>query len=562
MRYSLFLLPLIWISTALLSPVAAQSGYTFSGSLVQAAMLSPDQMAQLSEHQHLSTARSMAMAGAFASLGGDLASLAINPAGLAMYSTNEFSITPLVTASKSINSAAAYRSNSASRFSLANVGMSYKLYEGTGRVVSLNMAVGYNRLADLNYNTSFKSASPYDGNTPSPSILRLMAGQLTVNDLYPDSTGFLGYYGERAPDLWGAMMAYNSYLINPMSDDMGPYWEADRLGDNASVGHYYDLRSRGSIGEYSLALALNIDNKLYLGLTLGVQDISQRIDLYYGEEYGYGGRAAVNSRGQELIEQVEYMHYNQVADLNGVGFSFKLGAIYRPIRPLRIGVAIHIPTIYSVEHEYAGQMAALCYNNDTQEQIPSDLDSNGSWKDMGGDAWRFSTPTRLMFGLSYLLGERAVISVDYERDWYNGIRTKNTPFWIPDAKYYFASKMKDRFVATNNLRVGVEFKPVQRLALRAGFAWSDSPIRKAEVLDSAPMAERRLTYTAGVGFRLTPRWAIDAAYQYASSQSAPYRLFSSTYTPTEGPVELLEASPRYSTELIRHQMALTLSYRF
>ena len=117
-------------------------------------------------------------------------------------------------------------------------------------------------------------------------------------------------------------------------------------------------------------------------------------------------------------------------------------------------------------------------------------------------------------------------------------------------------------MAINNLRVGVEFKPVQRLALRAGFAWSDSPIRGEEVLDSAPLSERRLTYTAGVGFRLTPRWTIDAAYQYASSQSAPYRLFSATYTPAQGPVELVEASPRYSTELIRHQAALTLSYRF
>lgn len=562
MRRILCLATLLMLLWAPISPVVAQRGYTFSGSVVEGAMLSPDQMAQLSGYQLLSTARTMAMGGAFTSLGGDMGAVMINPAGLGMYSTSEFVITPLVSASRSESSAAAYRSNSATRFALANLGISYKLYEGTGRVVSVNMALGYNRIADLNFNTSFQSFSPYNGTMPSPSILRMMAGQLTVNDLYPDQSGFLGYYGQKAPDLWGAMMAYNSYLINPYEDADGLYWEADRVGHNASVGHFYDLRSRGSIGEYSLALAMNIDNKLYLGFTLGIQSISQEIDIYYGEEYDYAGHPALNSQGEELIEQADYMHYNQLSDLDGVGFNFKFGAIYRPIQALRLGVAVHIPTIYSIDHHYAGQMAALCYNNDSREQIASDLDTNGSWSDVGDDAWRFATPTRLMFGLSYTIGDRAILSLDYERDWYNGIRTKNTPFWIPDVDYYAREVMKKRFKATNNLRLGVEFKPVKRIALRAGFAWSDSPVGNAELLNSAPVAEQTLTYAVGVGFRLSPRLSLDLAYQYSSSKSAPYHLFSSTYTPENGPTEVLDQSSSYTTDLVRHHAAMTLSYRF
>ncbi len=558
-RFSLALLLLLIIGIA---PAAAQRGYAFSGSVVEGAMITPDQMAQLSDHQRLSTARSMAMAGAFTSLGGDLSAMAINPAGLAMYSTNEFSLTPLLSLSRTKNSAPDYRSNSASRFALGNIAMTYKLYEGTGRVVSINLGLGYNRIADLNYNTSFQAQSPYNGTTPSPSILRMMAGQLTVNGLYPDADGFLGYYGQKAPDLWGAMMAYNSYLLNVYEDADGPYWEADHIGDNASVGHYYDVRSRGSIGEYSLALAMNMDNKLYVGFTLGVQSFSQEIDLYYGEEYGYGGQPAVNAAGEELIEQADYMHYNQWAELDGVGFNFKFGMIYRPIHALRLGMAVHIPTVYVVEHHYAGQMAAMRYNNDTREELPSDLDTDGSWSDLGGDAWRFSTPTRLMFGLSYIISDRAILSVDYERDWYNGIRTKRTPFWLPETDRYSKARLKEHFKATNNLRVGVEFKPLQRLALRAGFAWSDSPLAGDGGINSAPVATQTLTYTAGIGFRLSPRFTLDAAYQYASSKSAPYRLFSSTYTPDKGPVELLDQSGSFSSDLVRHHAALTLSYRF
>ena len=68
-------------------------GLTYNNDL----MMSTD-FAALSRSHPFGTARVMGMGGAFTSLGADLSSMSINPAGLGMYRRNEFSLTPLPTA--------------------------------------------------------------------------------------------------------------------------------------------------------------------------------------------------------------------------------------------------------------------------------------------------------------------------------------------------------------------------------------------------------------------------------------------------------------------------------
>lgn len=564
-RFSLF-----WAGVLAVLPLVSTvgQGYSFGGQVMQQAGLSPEAMARLSQNEPFGTARAMAMGGAFASLGGDMSSMMINPAGLGMYRSNELVFSPLVSVTRSENASLAdYNKNSATRFAPANLGLSFNIYEGTGRVVSVNLALGYNRVVDLNYRTSFQYDSPCDGAQAAPSILRAMAGQLTTNGLYPNNDGFLGYYGDNYPDLWGAMMAYNSYLINPYEDADGPYWEADHVGHNARVGHFYDLESKGSIGEYDLAFGMNINNKFYVGATIGVRTVSQKTHLYYAEDYLYRNSAgdpvaAVNSADEELIEQADYMHYNQASEVSGAGVNFKVGVIYRPIPALRIGMAVHTPTFYSLDYSYAGQMASMSYNNDEQKYYASDVDTDGSWNDMNGDSWRFVTPTRLMFGLSYAWGNKAVLSVDYERDWYNGIRTKNHPFWIPAPVDYRASSSKERFCATNTLRVGLEVKPMERFALRAGFGYTSSMVNNAALCESSPLADRILYYTAGVGFALSRRVTLDVAYQYHRTENEQYRLFYGAYNDLDGSRTLYDASERLTTDYVRHNMALTLAVKF
>ena len=114
--------------------VSAQH-YRFGGLLMDHdGMMSSDMYALSQVNFGFGTARSMAMAGAFTSLGGDLATMGINPAGLAMYRHNEISFSPMMGFQNSINSAEAWGENQQSRFAISNFSATFKLYEGSSTI--------------------------------------------------------------------------------------------------------------------------------------------------------------------------------------------------------------------------------------------------------------------------------------------------------------------------------------------------------------------------------------------------------------------------------------------
>ena len=145
-------------------------------------IVTPSDLFELSQTTFsLGTARSMAMAGAFTSLGADLTSMAINPAGLGMYRRNEISITPLMSFARAENNAPAFNSNGKNRFSIGNFGFTANVYEGSGPLVSVNIGFGYNRLQDLNHQYSYYT----QGNVSS------------IADVFSDMLQYSGIYMHR-----------------------------------------------------------------------------------------------------------------------------------------------------------------------------------------------------------------------------------------------------------------------------------------------------------------------------------------------------------------------------
>ena len=131
--------------------------YEIGGSVLTRDALSTSDFFTLSQEQfNFGTARSMAMGGAFTSLGADQAAMVLNPAGLGMYRRGEFALTPMVTiANTETANTNPYGSTSSSRFALGNIGAVMNVFEGSGRLLSFNIGMGYTRLADYNYDYSF-----------------------------------------------------------------------------------------------------------------------------------------------------------------------------------------------------------------------------------------------------------------------------------------------------------------------------------------------------------------------------------------------------------------------
>lgn len=534
---------------AVVSMNVAQAQYKFGGLMMDHDGMMGNDMFTLSQVNFgFGTARSMSMAGAFTSLGADMASMGINPAGLGMYRSNDFSFSPLMGFQNAENNATAWGENKQSRFAVGNIGVVFNLYENSKtRLVSVSMGLGYNRIADFNYRYGFTSQSGASS-APYRSIADAFSLMMGQSGLMPDNNGGLNY-DFRDAYYWGGILAYNNYLLDVGEDEYGRFYTtADRLGVNAGVGHTANMQSRGSIGEYDVSFGLNFGSKLYLGFTWGIQSVRWIRQMYYGEDYIYSS-APVYSDGVALKNPAQWMDYNQAVQVTGSGMNAKFGLIYRPLEALRLGVAVHTPTHYVLERSYQAYMAS---NFNPAGDITEALE------DYGENTWDFWSPARLMFGASYTFGRFAVVSVDYERDWYNGMRVSRVPFGFDLTKDDYRKEFTDNYKGSNTLRIGAEVKPLPNLALRAGYGVAEGALRKDESLYyNAPITKRTTCYSAGAGFALGAV-TIDLAYQHLNNQQTEYLLY---YAIDEMGI-FDTASPYYRTDLKRNYFTLSFGYKF
>lgn len=553
---------------------AQPASYAIGGQHFSNDAMTTADLFSLSQQQfNFGTARSMGMAGAFTSLGGDMASMVINPAGLGMYRSGEVALTPMLSISNSSTpGTGSFESNSNTRFAMGNFGGVFNVYEGSGKLLSFNIGVGYTRLADFNYNTSFSVPSAQRASIADAMSVMLEAGGVGISEsgkIHQEGCTDWGV----DPAFWPGVAAYKTYLVG--MNDFG-VWYPEEIGANAMIESGSSVRSRGSAGEFSLSMGGNIDNKLYFGVTFGVQSIYQKKSLYYGESYSYGGGngydsgdMAVDADGVPLTSVMQAMGMRQSVRLDGTGVNFKLGVIYRPTPALRLGFVFHTPTLYALERRYELAMStvslgATSETDPTTHEYTSDAVSD-VLEDDGPNTWEFASPTRMMFGASYTFGPFAVLSVDYERAWYNGIRVKGMPYLPYGAgEGDFKQDFKHYFKGSNNLRVGLEVRPVPSVAVRAGYGYVGSMLKEKGTILSQPATEEMNYLTAGLGFKLGRACYIDVAYCYSKAESTEYMLFYGNRYPdmvSSEPAEIYE-SDRFKTDLTRHNIALTFGVRF
>lgn len=552
-------------ASSLTAQTPATPEYRFGGLAFNRDLMMAWNFAELARPQTFGTARATGMGGAFVSLGADLTSMSLNPAGLGMYRSNEFSITPLVALSRAATSGTeSWAANNKNRFAMANVGIALNLYQNASNALtSLTVGFGMNRIADFNTRYSYSSEARYDAAGRSvPSIADLFAAQFRQSNVYPDRksesdpNGLLDY---RNPYFWPAVEAYKSAMIyvNPATGQ----WERDAIGADASVLRSVDVQQQGSINEFALSVGANINNIVYVGATLGIQSVYKRSDVVYGEDYGYFDNPdglARDAFGAIRPAQLEYADLWQRTVVEGSGVNFKLGVVVRPVEGLRLGMAFHTPTFYSLERSYRSGMDYLLLSNEGGESVAGRAESPVQY-DEGGDNWEFVSPSRLMFGASYTFGKTAILSVDYERDWYNGMRVKNVPRGADFSKEDYKADFKANFCATNAVRAGLEIRPLPILALRAGGGYTSSLLQDQSLAYEVPQTTESYYFTAGAGVNVSRSVSIDLAYQHLTEKQSQYMLF---YAFDKASGDFASTSGTFDTSLTRHFLLLTLGVRF
>ena len=524
-----------------------------SGILFNRDIIPASSFLSLSQRESVGTARSMGMGGAFTSLGADMASFGYNPAGFGMYQRNEISVSLGlgVAHAKNYNAYSTTNNNSV-RVAINNVGASLKVYEGTGTLVAVNFAFGYNKTADYNYNMTYDAPPTISSLADAFSDIANAGGLgINSNGKITDPNGYSDY--DMNPYYWGAALAYKGGLIN--RGDNG--WYPDEIAPGANVLQHTNLQSRGSAGEFSFAFGFNIDNLVYLGASLDIQSISRQQSIYYSEYFGYENKPS----GAEYPYQLQNFTFGQSVRINGTGVGAKFGVVVRPIKALRIGLAVHTPTYNSLAYRYSANLSSEALSAGSNpggyklengylyadEETPI-LQDGGEYR------WIFTTPTRLLAGISYSIGQYAVFSADYQYDAYRSLKLNYAPADTGYTNDVFRHDLK----GVHTLRAGVEARLLPWLALRTGGGFKSRVLRNEYdfVAFSEPVANNMWYVSAGLGFRLSEVTSIDLAYQYRSTRYSDYYSF---YTINASGVN---SSPIYGLDTLNHNVALTFAFRF
>ena len=428
------------------------------------------------------TARFSAMSGAFGALGGDFSSISINPAGLGIYRTSEFTITPSIyvgaTNSDFLNNST---SDNKYNFNLGNLGLVYtsklKAENSTPGWKSWSFGFGYNRISN------FHNRTYYEGKNRNNSLL----------DAFVQNANGLNY---DQLDSYYEYLAYSAYLINP--DASNQYTSvipfAQEIQRRSSV-------TSGAIGETVFSFAGNYNNKLFLGGSLNFRS------LRYTEETTY----------EELdpdttIPNFKRFQFDQNLTTRGNGFNLKLGIIYKATDNVRLGFSMQTPTWYSLRDEYNNSMTA---NLDTGAIKSAD-------SPVGAFDYNLTTPFRATASVGFIIGEMGLVSADYDFSDYSTSR-------FDAGRYRFTAAndaIRKKYTTVHTVRIGTEWR-YENLSFRDGASLGTSPIQSAYKVTANDFS--RKSFSGGIGVR-DGGFFLDLGFVYTTSNEffQPFTLTSST----------------------------------
>lgn len=433
------------------------------GSVVSAQTL--DDLVIYSLEDPTGSARAVGLGNALGAVGGDGVAMAGNPAGLGLYRGMEFSVTGSLggraVRTRFIDNKSTVR-RLVSGFEGATTVMSLRIggYEKEKGLLRVNFGVAYNTLQRYRYRQTY-SGEVTDGN----SLLAAIASEsnalgLIGNNLLRDRGGYMPYDSQP----WFSTAAYGSYLMldgNPVGTFKAPWI----LGPDGMVDEKLRQSAvvdmKGDLGEVDFSMAFNVSNQFYFGFTVGVQRFEREVTTALKEE-------TVEDKNSGLL----YGKFTSYDRARGKGVNVKLGAIYRPIDPLRIGVSFHSPTFMNVNTRFSLRAEGLYRNPDStygEPKFPDPLDSSGLYK----GEYSYSSPLRTQVSLAYSFGKMGLISVDYDMTYFPLMQFAGVDFTRDN------EDIEKFLLPTHEVRLGTEWFFGQ-LGIRLGAGYRTSPYRADE----------------------------------------------------------------------------------
>lgn len=449
-----------------------------------------------SESEIRGTARFKAMGGAMGALGGDQSAIGINPAGGAIFSDTQASLTLYndirQTSAPNQTDKGTHNRN---RFDVEQIGTTLVYYNGNTASKWKKHTFSINYQTQNNYNSRMRftgnsenGLSDYfagfanEGNGTNIDWLTLQSGE-SVTDLY--STLFYEYgYGAQQ-----SFLGYNGWFINPDEDNAGYY---NSNSDADSYEHFMRRNTKGYRSAIEGSFAIQYTDKWFfgLGVNFGLIDYYQYQNL---SEAGIGTSTGM-ANANFMNELRTY----------GTSIALNAGVIYQALPNWRVGLAYHSPNWTHL-------------SDDVRQGVDYQLTQNGNLTEDGSiypyftnlyEDYRFRAPGKWVASTAVVLGGKAAINVDYTLRDYRNIHLKDSYRFVADnmRMQQLNNYFEDEMQLTSEVRVGAEYL-YKNLSLRAGYNYAQTPYK-----NNAAFGD---TQGVGAGFGLTfDHFRVDMAYNY------------------------------------------------
>jgi hypothetical protein len=408
------------------------------------------------------SARSMGMSGAFSSVGADLTSFYTNPAGLAVYKrTNAELAISNVSQTTTTTFDEVQKRDLRSRLSIGNFAFVKTQTPRSSRFTNLSYGIATAKTNHFYQNFTLEGKN-------DASLMEQFAWQaqgVNPGDVYntlPFTSG----------------LAYETYAIDP-TDLVGTEYIPQTFGT-------HDFRKRiqreGRQSEIAFALAAQYSDNLYLGVALGITDITFNEFSDYSEKY-------------PSTNEVKSLTYSEDLNTIGTGYVARLGAIYRLHDKVRIAASYQTKTVTSLQDYYTASASSLVDTTETQLATEAGTAFNMSSPELVSE-YILTSPSQWTLGISAIVGKMGIVSLDWIHSDHRQISMSGSGENTYD--YAVENALFDTlFRRTNQLRAGIEVRIRSSYYARAGFSARQSPLSN----ESKSLNKATHGWSGGIGYR-------------------------------------------------------------
>ena len=526
--------------------------------------------ARLVEDDLNGTARYVGMGGAMEALGADISAIGSNPASIGLFRHSYVGTSfGMVTQ----ENARSYRIGNKTNMSFDQIGFVYSTesYDGS----FLNFAFNYHKSKNFNQILAVADGLLGYGSQNKLSFIKGIGetgydGQSRFNF---DRAAGLGsaYFSSQLDNVY-----YNSFIMGP--DGMSEAY-------NEASAYIMQRANTGYIGNYDINISANINDRVYLGLTVGISDVHYRSFSEY-----------VESLVDWEAKPAGTLCVTDERKITGNGFDVKAGIIVRPIEtsPFRVGLSIASPTFYKLKTENNTYMT----DNLGYDVYDKGYVANGVYK------FRVNTPWKFGLSLGHIIGRNLALGASAEYCDYSSLDNR----YISGERFAWYGDYTDESESDNamnshteqtlkgvaTLKLGAEYKPDPALAVRLGYNYISPMYKEGAFKDgfidsygsNCSSATDYINWkatnriTCGIGYKYQG-FSIDLAYQYMVKKGdfSPfcgawgdfyhfaYDDLGNTILDTSGSpvivkdeVDVFEKPTK--VDFMRHQVLLTLGYTF